>query len=126
MLTFTRNELPMSEFSRTATGSFDSPPHSEAKIALEGHGGQHGEILQNFVDAILDRKPLIAPAAEGIRSVELANAMLLSSLQGRTVELPMNSAEYETVLKELIRNSKFTKPEVRPQTVQDMSKSFHH
>ena len=125
-LMFTRNEVPMSEFSRTATGSFDSPPHSEAKIALEGHGGQHGEILQNFVDAILDRKPLIAPAAEGIRSVELANAMLLSSLQGRTVELPMNSAEYETVLKELIRNSKFTKPEVRPQTVQDMSKSFHH
>jgi predicted dehydrogenase len=125
-LTFIRNEVPTSEFSRTATGSFDSPPRSEVKIALEGHGGQHAEILQNFVDAILDRKPLIAPAAEGIHSVELANAMLLSSLHDRTVELPMNSAEYEKVLKELIRNSKFTKPEVRPQVVQDMSKSFHH
>jgi predicted dehydrogenase len=125
-LTFTRNETPMSEFSRRAAGSFDSPPCSEVRIAVEGHGGQHAEILQNFVDAILDHKPLVAPAAEGIHSVELANAMLLSSLQERTVELPMDSAEYEKVLKELIRNSKFTKPEVRPQVVQDMSKSFHH
>ncbi|HUJ71294.1 MAG TPA: Gfo/Idh/MocA family oxidoreductase [Verrucomicrobiae bacterium] len=125
-LTFVRNEVPTSEFSRTATGSFDSPPRREIKIALEGHGGQHAEILQNFVDAILDHKPLIAPAVEGIRSVELGNAMLLSSLQSRTIELPMNSAEYEKTLKELIRNSKFTKPEVRPQVVADMSKSFRH
>jgi len=125
-LTFTRNEVPTAEFSRTATGSFDSPPRFEARIPLEGHGGQHAEILQNFVDAILDRKPLIAPAAEGIHSVELANAMLLSSLQDRTVELPMNSAEYEKVLKGLIRNSNFTKPDVRPQIAADMTKSFRH
>jgi predicted dehydrogenase len=126
MLTFTRNETPTSEFSRTATGSFDSPPRSEVKIALEGHGGQHAEILQNFVDAIQDRKPLIAPAAEGIHSVELANAMVLSSLRDRTVELPMDSAEFEKVLNELIQTSKFTKPEARPRVVADMSKSFHH
>ncbi|HUI07052.1 MAG TPA: Gfo/Idh/MocA family oxidoreductase [Verrucomicrobiae bacterium] len=125
-LTFTRNEVPTAEFSRTATGGFDSPPRFEARIPLEGHGGQHAEILQNFVDAILDHKPLIAPAAEGIHSVELANAMLLSSLQDRTVELPMDSAEYENVLKKLIRNSKFMKPEVRSQVAQDMSKSFRH
>lgn len=125
-LTFTRNDVPTPEFSRTATGSFDAPPRTEIKIALKGHGGQHAEVLQNFVDAILDRQPLIAPAAEGIHSLELANAMLLSSLQGRTIELPLDSAEYEKVLKELIRNSKFTKPDVRPLIVQDMSQSFHH
>ena len=125
-LTFTRNEVPMSEFSRTAAGSFNSPTHANVRISLEGHGGQHAEILQNFADAIVDGKPLIAPAAEGIRSVELANAMLLSSLQDRTAELPMNSAEYEKVLQELIRTSKFTKPETRPQIATDMSQSFRH
>ena len=48
--------------------------------------------MQNFVNAILDGEPLIAPGAEGIHSVELANVMLYSSLIGQTVELPMDSA----------------------------------
>src|SRR4029077_10697967 len=85
-LTFLRNEVLTSEFSRTSPKMFDAPPRQEIQIPLSGHGGQHIEVLQNFVDAILDGKPLIAPAAEGIHSVELANAMLYSSLTKQTVE----------------------------------------
>ncbi len=65
-------------------------------------GGTHNEITQNFVNAILDGTPLVAPAGEGIRAVELANAMLYSSLTGSTVTLPLNSDDYERKLKELI------------------------
>jgi len=51
------------------------------------HGGQHVELLQNFVDAILDGKPLISPAHEGIGAVELANAMVWSAARGEPVTL---------------------------------------
>lgn len=95
---FTRNETPMSEFSRTARNGFAAPPVWHVTIPVQGPGGQHNEILRNFADAIIDGVPLIAPAAEGLHSVELANAMLLSTWNGRPVDLPINAAEYERQL----------------------------
>jgi predicted dehydrogenase len=68
-------------------------------------GRQHVAILRNFADAILRGAPLIAPAAEGIRSVELANAILLSSWTDRAVELPLDSALYARWLKRKIAAS---------------------
>ena len=62
---FTRNEVPMSEFSRTDPGRFSAPGTWEIRIPIEGHGPQHNGILANFVSAILDGTPLIAPAREG-------------------------------------------------------------
>jgi hypothetical protein len=61
--------------------------------------------MQNFADAILKGAPLLAPAQEGIRSVELANAMLLSSFEKRTVALPLDAALYEKVLCQKIAES---------------------
>eukprot|EP01051_Picozoa_sp_SAG22_P014179 SAG22_NODE_1684_length_3811_cov_1.797414_3_plen_82_part_00 len=47
-------------------------------------------ILDNFFNAILDESvPLISHAPEGIRGVELANAMVLAGLTNTTVKLPM-------------------------------------
>jgi predicted dehydrogenase len=104
-VTFTQNEVPMSEFSRTATGAFSKPATREIDVELTGQATQHAGIMTNFVDAILDGAPLIAPASEGIRSVELANAMLLSSFTGETIELPLDSARYAAWLTERIAKS---------------------
>jgi hypothetical protein len=103
----------MSEFSRTATEPFARPATTDRLMAIEGHGGQHNEILQNFADAILDGVPLIAPGAEGVNSVELANAMLLAAWTNRTIELPMNAAAYARQLQRHIRESKFVKKPAR-------------
>jgi predicted dehydrogenase len=110
---FTRNEVPTSVYNRTTKESFKSPPTWDIRIPAEGFGGQHKEILQNFTDAILDGVPLLAPAREGIRSVELANAMLYSSLTGKPVELPLDSAAFERQLRKLVRESKFVKKSVK-------------
>jgi predicted dehydrogenase len=123
-LSFLRNEIPTTEFSHQTPKLFDPPPHKEIKLSLSGRGGQHVEVLQNFVDAILDGAPLIAPAAEGIHSVELANAMLYSSLTKQTVEFPLDAAAYEHLLKSLIAGSHHTKNEVRAPTVVDFGRSF--
>jgi len=93
-LHFTRNEIPTSEFCRTTKERFSAPPTWDISIPVSGGGGQHVEIMQNFIDAILKGTPLIAPAEEGLHSVELANAMLFSSVSEKTIELPLDSAAY--------------------------------
>jgi hypothetical protein len=77
------------------------------------------------VDAILTGAPLIAPAAEGIHSVELANAMLFSTRLDRTIELPLNAAAYERHLQTLITKSRFKK-KVAPKggAVADLSGTY--
>jgi predicted dehydrogenase len=110
-LAFTRNEVPVSEFLRTSKASFAKPGVSNVTFSISGHGGQHLEILENFADAVLKGKRLLAPAEEGIHSVELANAMLYSSLIGEPVELPLDGEAFERELKELIENSTFVKAE---------------
>lgn len=122
---FTRNEVEMGEFSRKSTEAFATPPVWDVKIPAAGHGGQHIEVLRNFGDAILDGAPLLAPAHEGIHSVELANAILLSSLQNKTIDLPIDAMVYERQLKKLIAGSKRRKRLRKvPGPVGDFSKSF--
>lgn len=121
---FVRNETSMRVMRETSSASFDMPAVTITPVPLVGRSGQHVEIIQNFVDAILDGAPLIAPAAEGIRSVELANAMLYSSAQERTVSLPLDSAAYEEFLSGLIRTSKVEKKVAVAGAPVDMTKSF--
>lgn len=121
---FTRNVLPVSEHSRTTTQGFRGPDVWHIEIPAEGYGGQHLAILRNFTEAILDGVPLIADAREGIRSVELGNAMLYSSLTGKPVEMPLNARAFELRLKKLIRTSTFKKKTVKPAGPVDMAASF--
>lgn len=121
-ITWLKNEVPMSDFSRTSPEAFGRPKSTVVNVAAEGHGGQHNEILQNFTDAILDGAPLMAPGEEGIYSVELANAVLLSSWTGRAVDLPLNGTVYEEELNKKIATSK---PKAKPtvQAIADLTKS---
>jgi len=101
-LSWIRNLTPTSEFLKTSPHGFASPERWEVRIPTNGWGGQHNEVLANFADAILDGKPLVGPATEGINGVELGNAMLMSSLWDRTVELPLDAvavgAEYQKLI----------------------------
>lgn len=122
-ITFVRNEIPATEFLRTSKAAFDKPPTETIIVPVEGTAGKHAEILENFADAILEGADLIAPAEEGIHSVELANAMLYSSLLGRPVDLPLDGAAFERALKKLIAESAYVKPDEVEAEV-DMGASF--
>ncbi|MCG3147069.1 MAG: Inositol 2-dehydrogenase/D-chiro-inositol 3-dehydrogenase [Verrucomicrobiae bacterium] len=127
-IVLTKNEIPMTEFSRTTTQSFATPKNETTTLTLPDNGSQHVGILNNFVEAILDGKPLLAPAVEGIHSVELANAMLFSSLKQKTIEMPLDAKAYARTLKGLIKNSKLVKPAAQataPAATTDLSKSFN-
>ena len=123
-LVFTWNETEMSAFSRTATEGFARPATTEEVFTAADHGPQRAGILQNFADAILSGAPLIAPAAEGIYSVELANAMIQSAWEERTVELPLDGVRYEAALAKRIEASTVNKVKQPGQTAVNFTKSL--
>jgi predicted dehydrogenase len=123
-LLFTRNESDMIEFSKSSPSGFAKPDVWNVEIPIENATNPHGILMQNFVDAILDGTPLIAPGADGMGSVELANVLLYSSLIDNTVELPMDSAAWEKKLNQLIAESRQEKKVVQ-NTAEDFTKSFN-
>jgi len=122
-ISFTRNEIPTSTFSRTTEELFGKPPVWNVEIPVDGAGEQHAGIIRNFIEAICSGAGLIAPAKEGIHSVELANAMIYSSLKDETVHFPLDAGKYDELLKQLISESKFEK-ETGKTGGGDMEKSF--
>jgi predicted dehydrogenase len=105
-ITYTRNVQEMTAFSRSTDQAFGRPEVWDINIPAAGHGEQHNGILKNFTDAILDGTPLIAPAAEGIHSVELANAILMSAWTGKEVSFPIDGKKYERLLKARVATSR--------------------
>lgn len=76
-------QLDPSTLYTTETKEFDSP-----------WGEQHAGVLANFADNILDGTELIAPGADGINGVRLANAIHLSSWTGEEVPLEGTEERY--------------------------------
>lgn len=104
-LLWTRTETPVSVHSHTSPERYSGPAIWQIEIPVRGCGAQHNGILENFVEAVLDGKPLLAPGEEGIHSVELANAMLMSAFLDRTIDLPLDGAAYAALLQEKIAHS---------------------
>lgn len=111
-LTFFKNDMSMLEKIETATGMFEKTKTEVLDIPYEHHGeGGHRFIIENFVNAVLEGEPLIAPATEGINSVMLGNAIMLSSFRKQAVELPIDEDAYAQHLQSLSEQSTFQKDE---------------
>ncbi len=67
-------------------------------------GDQHVGVLANFAASIIDDTPLIAPGADGMLGVRLANAIHLSSWKGAEVPIDFDEDEYLRLLNERIAN----------------------
>jgi predicted dehydrogenase len=114
------------DFSEQSEAAFAKPEVEEVIIPIADKGPGHIGVLENFVHAIRDGVPLIAPAAEGRGSIELANAALLSTWLGQPVTLPLDAAQYEKHLVEKISGSTFQKKVMAKSTasVDDFARSF--
>jgi predicted dehydrogenase len=123
-LTFYRNRGSMLRFIEEATGGFDKVENWVCEVPFHHHGQPgHRLIIENFADAILSGQALMAPAVEGLNSVMLGNAIMLSSFLNRTVHMPIDEDLYKRKLMELIEDSRFQK-QTRAVTDVDMGKSF--
>jgi len=103
-LKVTRNETSTRELLRA--GPVRLPPASAPTEIIPLAHGSHPltAMIQNFVNAILEGEMLVAPASEGLASVELANAMIYSGITKQTVELPLDPALYAAELARLIES----------------------
>ena len=117
------NEPTTSEYSRKSQELFGMPKVRQRDITPSEVVNQHALLLSNFVAAINTGADLIAPAAEGLKSLALANSMLLSTWEDRWVDMPLDSAAYQLQLQRRLDESKLREPK-RMTAIVDMSKSF--
>lgn len=90
-LKFYRLRVPEPEFNRTYKGGLGKPEVWECEIPVKGTYTSHPGIINNFCDAILKGAKPIAPGAEGIKGLQISNAIHLSSwLGGEWVDLPVD------------------------------------
>ncbi len=102
---------------------FGMPEFTERAIQPDEPVNQHQAVLQNFVKAIARGEPLATPAAAGLASIELANAMLLSAWRGQVVSLPLDAEAYESALQRRIASASLRKPAAIQANI-DMAKSY--
>ncbi|MCX7871736.1 MAG: Gfo/Idh/MocA family oxidoreductase [Verrucomicrobiae bacterium] len=123
-LAFIRLETDMIEFSKTSKSAFAKPEFWNVEIPFDTIPNTHAILTQNFINAILNGEPLIAPGEEGMGSVELANAFVFSSLINEPIKLPLDSLAWEKKLQQLIAESKHQKKVLKTSS-DDFTKSFN-
>ncbi len=102
-VTFDENQSATSEVISSSTDRFATIPSKRSVVDLRHRGDpDYKRIFDNFIDAIQFGEELIAPAVEGHASVSLANAITMSSLREKSIELPLDEEEYHELLNGLI------------------------
>ena len=122
-LTFWRTRVPVAEFCKTTQTSFGTPETWECSIPTPGSGREHVGICQNWTDAIRNGTELLAPGEEGIRGLQISNAMLLSAWQDAWVDIPVDEDAFKTELDKRIQSSRYEKKTVK-KGAEDLSDSF--
>ena len=98
-----KNAVSTPERIRTGEARSPAPVTAHERLVLRVGGVDARGLLQNFVRAVSGDEPLLAPAGESISAIELANALLLSGLGGRTVELPLDRERHPTLAEAVLR-----------------------
>jgi len=87
-LIFRKSKMNEKIFNETNKEAWHTPGFEvfEYKEAIDW-GIQHVEIFNNFIRTIQTGAPLLAPGVEGIKSLKIANAMLLSTWLNETIDI---------------------------------------
>lgn len=79
--------------------------------------GQHVLVMRRFVDAINGKGELVADGAEGINSLSLSNAMLLSAWTDDWVDMPVDEDRFYKELGKRIKTSTYKKETVENEII---------
>ncbi|MCL6633726.1 MAG: Gfo/Idh/MocA family oxidoreductase, partial [Alicyclobacillus herbarius] len=125
-ITLQKNRMSTLQFLRETKEAFAHVESEESEVPLDfDQPAGHAVVTRHFLEAIQsgDDTHLVAHGLEGIRGLTLANGIMLSSWKGQTVNVPFDGDEYEALLRDRIRTSKFVKA-TTADVVVDMKSSF--
>lgn len=117
------NDQNVAAYCHSTDDMFGMPQVNESEITIEQSVNQHAIIMNNFAAAINQNTPLIAPAEEGLASLDIANAILLSSWTEQKTSLPLDRQTYQQQLEDKIVDSQL-RVKSNVQAKVDMSKSY--
>lgn len=100
-LTITHLKPNMREHMATAKGMFEAPETQVETVSLPGDGGGHLAVYRDLYRAIVEGGQPRCNGREGAMSLELANAIIQSSFEERTLTLPLDRAAYAALLADL-------------------------
>lgn len=102
-LRFFELETSLSTHLTTATGGFETPKGTWHEIAVERGGGGHTGVTRAFCKAIQAKDPslMIADGREGLKALELANAILTAGYTRSQVSLPLDRSGFDAMLEKL-------------------------
>lgn len=100
-LTFERFEPRLSEHLPAAVEMFDQPTIVSEQVSLLDGRGDHLDVHRDFAAAIRTGSAPRVPGRDARWSLELANAIVLSTHTGQAVPLPVDRAGYAALLADL-------------------------
>lgn len=102
-LRFYELETPISEHLTTATGGFDRPKGQWRDVEYEAKPQNHAQVTQRFAQAVRANDPslLVADGREGLKALEMANAISLAGFTRQQVNLPLDRARFDAMLSQL-------------------------
>ena len=100
------------EFNATFTVGFGEPAVTVEEYFPEEtfpYFDGHKKVLRNFAEVVVNGGELIAPGEEGIKTVELINAINYSAWTDGWAEIPVDPDRYLAALREKIASSRIVK-----------------
>jgi predicted dehydrogenase len=124
-LHFSRARHSVRQVRETSKESFTSVETWDFEIPYRANPvPEHQTITRNFTNAILKGTPLLGPGIEGVRGLEIGNAMLLAGLTRQPVDLPLDGDAYDAFLKDLTQKYGGRKTLTSPVAATDAAMSF--
>ena len=98
-ITFAENQPSIDEFAKINTEKFAKIPYVVHEEAYDQQVNPYGIIMQNFADHLLRGEPLLTTGRDGLRQLQLTNAIYVSGWEERKVTLPVEEKRYIDGLK---------------------------
>jgi predicted dehydrogenase len=103
-LRFHRTRVSVTHELKHSPNSFPTVEAWESDIPYESSpADEHRFITQNFVNSILKNTPLLSPGSDGVRGLEIGNAILLAGITRKPVDLPVDGEVYDAFIKDLTK-----------------------
>jgi len=125
-ITFTRTKKSVKQVRETSPEAFAVVDTWEINIPIPaGQPEGHKIVTENFANAILRNEALVAPGIDGLRELELGNAIAMSALTRQSLTLPLDAAAYDRFIDQMKKQYGGRKTlKADPNAVSDISKSF--